>query len=175
MRWKIPAAKHATKPAELHFASDARIKARHGHPTAAHVAIPDFKALHAANARALAARRPAVVPTVPVPPVLLTAMRAAARERFDAGRRACEAEAAALREVQEGWTWAGCKGRKGECSIAQMRCRRSIRILRSWRAMQRRGSQTPVHAALAGRHKARASFRCYRTTVMSFQTSLNCL
>ena len=60
--------------------------------------------------------------------------------------------------------WASRKGHKGEWSFAQMRCRRSIRILIAKLAC---GVQTPVHAALAGRHKARASFRCYRT-VMSF-------
>ena len=110
MRGKILAAKHATKPAEFHFASDARIKACHGHPTAAHIAVPDFKALHAANARALAARRSAAVPTVPVPPVLLTAMRARKREQFNAERRAREAEAVALRKDQQRTRGAGVGG-----------------------------------------------------------------
>ena len=59
--------------------------------------IPDFKALHAMQQSVLSQRRRAEVhPTVPVEFGLATEARAAERERFEAARRAREAEAEAL-------------------------------------------------------------------------------
>ena len=64
--------------------------------------VPDFKALHAANAQTLAARREHLVaaPTVPVPLALSTETRAAERATFEEARRARELEAERAREEE---------------------------------------------------------------------------
>ena len=64
----------------------------------ARVAIPDFKAIHAAEELALAARRPHAAPTVPVERAFSTEQRAHERERFEEARRAREREAERERE-----------------------------------------------------------------------------
>lgn len=90
-----------TKPIEFHFHSEARIEARKagdGSSTAKRprdpaLAVPDFAALQARHAEAVAAgRRQGVHPTVPVAPPLRTEARAQERERFEEARRAREAE-----------------------------------------------------------------------------------
>ncbi|GJE89541.1 hypothetical protein PsYK624_056430 [Phanerochaete sordida] len=96
-----------TKPIEFHFHSEARIEARKAgdgstarRPRDPALAIPDFAALQAQHAEAVAAgRRQAVHPTVPVPLPLHTEARAHDRERFDEGRRAREAALEAQREA----------------------------------------------------------------------------
>ncbi|KZT73307.1 hypothetical protein DAEQUDRAFT_808413 [Daedalea quercina L-15889] len=123
----LPPAK-PTKPIEFHFRSDARIEARrpegekerekekekengsmgrsrsHAPPPA----IPDFRAMHAAQEAARAARRGQIVPVVPQEVHFPTDVRARERERFEEGRRAREREVALqveerrrLREIEE--------------------------------------------------------------------------
>ncbi|KZT08774.1 uncharacterized protein LAESUDRAFT_55024 [Laetiporus sulphureus 93-53] len=74
----------------------------------ARLAIPDFKAMHAAQETALAVRREQIVPVLPVGLELHTDARARERERFDEARREREREveqqmeeARRVRELEE--------------------------------------------------------------------------
>lgn len=118
----LPPAK-PTKPIEFHFHSDARIEARKAEfeksagggsmglsksRSHAQLPIPDFKAKHAAQEAALAARRAEIVPVVPQEVGFPTDVRAKERERFDEARRAREREIELqmeerrrLREIEE--------------------------------------------------------------------------
>ncbi|KAA1471466.1 hypothetical protein DENSPDRAFT_837471 [Dentipellis sp. KUC8613] len=99
----LPSAK-PTIPIEFHFQVDARIAARklepqeNGNvgskrPESRHdQLIPDFKALHAAEAELAAARRQQIAPTVPIAPHFSTEARLREREKFDEARRAKELE-----------------------------------------------------------------------------------
>ncbi|PCH34280.1 hypothetical protein WOLCODRAFT_148344 [Wolfiporia cocos MD-104 SS10] len=94
-----------TRPIAFHFYSDARAEARRAAgsgeappPPHASLAIPDFKALHAAHESALAARRAQVAPVVPMEVEFATDVRARERERFEEGRRARERELEAQME-----------------------------------------------------------------------------
>ncbi|KDQ62903.1 hypothetical protein JAAARDRAFT_28874 [Jaapia argillacea MUCL 33604] len=93
-----------TKPTEFRFESDLHFEARkteesetikkslkrstghHVHP------IPDFKALHAIQEAALAARRDHIALTIPEPLEFSTDIRAKEREKFEEARRARERE-----------------------------------------------------------------------------------
>ncbi|KAI0059420.1 hypothetical protein BV25DRAFT_1828938 [Artomyces pyxidatus] len=99
-----PSAK-PTKPIGFRFELDARLEARRlefqEKVNAAFrrpephqpLPVPDFQALHAAEADLAAARKQHVVPFVPAPPLeLATEARIKEREKFDAARRARERE-----------------------------------------------------------------------------------
>ncbi|TFY76592.1 hypothetical protein EWM64_g7421 [Hericium alpestre] len=93
-----------TVPMGFHFSSDARIEARkqEGNDKATGSSskragrnvhpIPDFKAMHAAEAERAAARREQIVPAVPLPIYFSTEARLKEREKFDELRRAKELE-----------------------------------------------------------------------------------
>ena len=76
---------------DVPFGASMSLKRSRAH--AAVHAIPDFKALHAAQESLLASRRAEVQPTVPVSFGLATETRAAEREKFEDARRAREREA----------------------------------------------------------------------------------
>ena len=100
----------ATIPIGFNFHSVARIEARKRSEVAdskdaseraeeaAALGVPDFKALHDAEERRLASRKPQIVPVLPGRLDLSTEARAHEREKFDEGRRAREAEAERLLE-----------------------------------------------------------------------------
>ncbi|KAH9829434.1 uncharacterized protein C8Q71DRAFT_728037 [Rhodofomes roseus] len=119
----LPPAK-PTKPIEFHFRSDARIEARKAEPekssagggsmgmsksrSHAPLLIPDFKAMHAAQEAAHAARREHIVPVKPQEIEFSTEARSKGREKFEEARRAREREIELqmeerrrLREIEE--------------------------------------------------------------------------
>ncbi|OSX67188.1 hypothetical protein POSPLADRAFT_1042448 [Postia placenta MAD-698-R-SB12] len=98
----LPPAK-PTRPIEFHFHSDARIEARKAEleksgsmqtrsRSHAPLPIPDFKAMHAAQESALAARKEQIMPVVPMEMELNTDVRARERGKYDEARRERELE-----------------------------------------------------------------------------------
>ena len=102
----MPPAK-PTVPMEFHFESEARLEARRAGFGASGSTlqrsqnlppIPDFKALHEAEAQRLAARREHIVPVHPQEFHFSSDIRAQEREKYDEARRALELEAERLLE-----------------------------------------------------------------------------